>query len=86
MPKPCPQSETAKPTIDRVMFAPIWSTRVLIGVGPRVADHTTLRLHGLACPPHRVHHGETQGCPQHSLGRTPDRGSWPIGLSCPTTN
>ena len=27
-------------TIDRVMFAPIWSTRVLIGVGPRVADHT----------------------------------------------
>src|SRR5262249_35096686 len=22
------------------MFAPIWSTRVLIGVGPRVADHT----------------------------------------------
>jgi peptide/nickel transport system substrate-binding protein len=27
-------------TIDRAMFAPIWSTRVLIGVGPRVADHT----------------------------------------------
>jgi len=27
-------------TIDRVMFAPIWSTRVLIGIGPRVADHT----------------------------------------------
>ena len=27
-------------TIDRVMFAPIWSTRVLIGVGPRVANHT----------------------------------------------
>jgi peptide/nickel transport system substrate-binding protein len=27
-------------TIDRVMFAPIWNTRVLIGVGPRVADHT----------------------------------------------
>jgi len=27
-------------TLDRVMFAPIWSTRVLIGVGPRVADHT----------------------------------------------
>jgi len=27
-------------TIDRVMFAPIWSTRVLIGVGPRAADHT----------------------------------------------
>jgi len=27
-------------TIDRVMFAPIWSTRVLIGVGPRVVDHT----------------------------------------------
>ena len=27
-------------TIDRVMFAPIWSTRVLIGVGPRIADHT----------------------------------------------
>jgi peptide/nickel transport system substrate-binding protein len=27
-------------TIDRVMFAPVWSTRVLIGVGPRVADHT----------------------------------------------
>ena len=27
-------------TIERVMFAPIWSTRVLIGVGPRVADHT----------------------------------------------
>jgi hypothetical protein len=22
------------------MFAPIWSTRVLIGVGSRVADHT----------------------------------------------
>ena len=22
------------------MFAPVWSTRVLIGVGPRVADHT----------------------------------------------
>ena len=27
-------------TLDRVMFAPIWSTRVLIGVGPRIADHT----------------------------------------------
>jgi len=27
-------------TIDRVMFAPIWSTRVLIGIGPRVAEHT----------------------------------------------
>ena len=27
-------------TLDRVMFAPVWSTRVLIGVGPRVADHT----------------------------------------------
>jgi peptide/nickel transport system substrate-binding protein len=27
-------------TIDRAMFAPIWSTRVLIGVGPKVADHT----------------------------------------------
>ena len=27
-------------TIDRVMFAPIWNTRVVIGVGPRVADHT----------------------------------------------
>jgi peptide/nickel transport system substrate-binding protein len=27
-------------TVDRAMFAPIWSTRVLIGVGPRVADHT----------------------------------------------
>jgi len=27
-------------TIDRVMYAPIWSTRVLIGVGPRIADHT----------------------------------------------
>jgi peptide/nickel transport system substrate-binding protein len=27
-------------TIDRVMFAPIWNTRVLIGVGPRVAEHT----------------------------------------------
>src|SRR5262249_36432698 len=27
-------------TIDPVMFAPLWSTRVLIGVGPRVADHT----------------------------------------------
>jgi hypothetical protein len=27
-------------TIDRVMFAPIWNTRVLIGVGPRVLDHT----------------------------------------------
>jgi peptide/nickel transport system substrate-binding protein len=27
-------------TIERVMFAPIWSTRVLIGIGPRVADHT----------------------------------------------
>ena len=27
-------------TIDRVMFAPIWNTRVLIGVGPRVTDHT----------------------------------------------
>jgi peptide/nickel transport system substrate-binding protein len=27
-------------TIDRAMFAPIWSTRVLIGVGPHVADHT----------------------------------------------
>ena len=27
-------------TIDRVMFAPIWSTRVLIGVGPRIGDHT----------------------------------------------
>ena len=27
-------------TIDRVMFAPIWNTRVLIGVGPRVVDHT----------------------------------------------
>src|SRR5262249_46021806 len=29
-----------QPTIDRVMFAPIWNTRVLIGVGPRVLDHT----------------------------------------------
>src|SRR5262249_37052732 len=27
-------------TIDRVMFAPIWNTRVVIGVGPRVAAHT----------------------------------------------
>src|SRR3989442_781231 len=27
-------------TIDRVMFAPIWNTRVLIGVGPRVIEHT----------------------------------------------
>src|SRR5438132_12944853 len=27
-------------TIDRAMFAPIWNTRVLIGIGPRVADHT----------------------------------------------
>ena len=27
-------------TLDRVMFAQIWSTRVLIGVGPRIADHT----------------------------------------------
>src|SRR5437660_6946573 len=27
-------------TVDRVMYAPIWSTRVLIGVGPRIADHT----------------------------------------------
>ncbi|PYM17218.1 MAG: hypothetical protein DMD81_09925 [Candidatus Rokuibacteriota bacterium] len=27
-------------TIDRVMFAPIWSTRVLVGIGPRVAEHT----------------------------------------------
>ena len=27
-------------TLDRVMFAPIWSTRGLIGVGPRIADHT----------------------------------------------
>ena len=27
-------------TLDRVMFAPIWSTRVLIGIGPKVADHT----------------------------------------------
>src|SRR5437773_6037520 len=27
-------------TIDRVMFAPIWNTRVLIGVGPKVIDHT----------------------------------------------
>src|SRR5437667_9971611 len=25
-------------TIDRAMFAPIWNTRVLIGIGPRVAD------------------------------------------------
>ena len=22
------------------LYAPIWSTRVLIGVGPRIADHT----------------------------------------------
>jgi len=27
-------------TIDRVMFAPIWNTRVVVGVGPRVAEHT----------------------------------------------
>src|SRR5881628_2367974 len=27
-------------TVERVMFAPIWNTRVLIGVGPRVLDHT----------------------------------------------
>jgi peptide/nickel transport system substrate-binding protein len=27
-------------TIDRVMFAPIMDLRGLIGVGPRVADHT----------------------------------------------
>jgi hypothetical protein len=66
--------------IDRVMFAPIWSTRVLIGIEPGTAGHpcrsaaselpcrdatsmpldgpvqnsTTLRLHGLACTPHRV--------------------------------
>src|SRR5262249_15367514 len=29
-------------TIDRVMFAPIWSTRGLIGICPRVADHTII--------------------------------------------
>src|SRR5438034_5557429 len=27
-------------TIDRAMFAPIWDLRGLMGVGPRVADHT----------------------------------------------
>jgi len=27
-------------TVERVMFAPIWNTRVLIGVGPKVIDHT----------------------------------------------
>src|SRR5207247_5983705 len=27
-------------TIDRAMFAPIWDLRGLVGVGPRVADHT----------------------------------------------
>jgi hypothetical protein len=27
--------------------------------------------------------GKSQGCPQRNLGRTPDGGSRPIGLSCP---
>jgi peptide/nickel transport system substrate-binding protein len=38
-------------TIDRVMFAPIWNTRVLIGVGPRVADHTINRVLSFAKTP-----------------------------------
>jgi len=41
-------------TIDRVMFAPIWNTRVLIGVGPRVADHTINRSRCRSTPPMRT--------------------------------
>jgi len=36
------------------MFAPIWNTRVLIGVGPRVADHTINLSRCRSTPPMRT--------------------------------
>jgi len=37
-------------TIDRAMFAPIMDLRALMGVGPRVADHTINSLHLVPFP------------------------------------
>jgi ABC-type transport system substrate-binding protein len=37
-------------TIDRVMFAPIMDLRGLMGVGPRVAEHTINSLHLVPFP------------------------------------
>jgi len=37
-------------TIDRVMFAPIMDFRALMGVGPRVAEHTITSIHNSPFP------------------------------------
>jgi peptide/nickel transport system substrate-binding protein len=37
-------------TIDRVMFAPIMDFRALMGVGPRVAEHTITWIHNSPFP------------------------------------
>jgi peptide/nickel transport system substrate-binding protein len=39
-------------TIDRVMFAPIMDLRALMGIGPRVADHTINSIPMLPTPSH----------------------------------
>ena len=37
-------------TIDRVMFAPIMDLRALMGVGPRVTEHTITSIHNSPFP------------------------------------
>jgi peptide/nickel transport system substrate-binding protein len=37
-------------TIDRVMFAPIMDFRALMGVGPRIAEHTITSIHNSPFP------------------------------------
>jgi peptide/nickel transport system substrate-binding protein len=37
-------------TIDRVMFAPVMDLRVLMGVGPRVVEHTITWVHNSPFP------------------------------------
>src|SRR5262245_27348168 len=37
-------------TVDRVMFAPIFDFRALMGVGPRVAEHTITSIHNSPFP------------------------------------
>ena len=37
-------------TIDRVMYAPIMDFRALMGVGPRVAEHTITWIHNSPFP------------------------------------
>jgi hypothetical protein len=56
------------------------------GVHPKMGSIGNSRSRARGAPRQVSRDGKTQGCPQRNLGRTPDGGSRPIGLSSPHPN